>query len=81
MGREKGRELTPEEAKARLRLAAEQGDLLFRALYRPRDIVIALLALGFVAGMFPGLRRAVATGIAQAWAARQGFMPRRRGRR
>jgi hypothetical protein len=73
VGRKTSRELTPEEAKARLRAAVARTDIMMWSSYRPRDVVLVVFAVGVLTGLFPRLRQLLMAAV-------MGFMARQRER-
>lgn len=57
MDREASRELTVEEAKARLRAACDAGDPVAQLKRHPELALAAAFAAGLAAGLSPDLRR------------------------
>jgi hypothetical protein len=63
MERQSTQPMTVEEAKARLRAAATQGDILAWVSHSPQQSVLIAFILGLTAGTSSAARRALTSGV------------------
>jgi hypothetical protein len=63
MERKATQPLNPEDAKARLRAAATGGQVLSWVWSYPREGILAAFILGFIVGISPTAREALASGM------------------